>query len=137
MKRKNKTKPQISEEMKHIANIKTKRARIKEELYPLILESSDNIADAQLFLQSISVQIQNMFSQLMKDKKLSELKMLMALDPTSEKYQKYKKIIEILEKENISDALQLVEGTADAIQYFIKKEIDERPVSSLVTHFID
>src|ERR1044071_1386755 len=70
--------------------VKRQRRIVKQQLYPLLLENTKNIADAQIFLQSLSVSIEQAFNNRKRTMKTDTLKLVDMLDPKSENYARYK-----------------------------------------------
>lgn len=113
-----------------------KREKAKNQLYPLLLESSKSIEDAKLFCQAVSVAVKQAFNRQMSQQKVSDLGLIAMLDPNTDQYEKYKKVMEMFADETLQDTISLVEGMVGAIEGFQREESSKRPLSDLHTEFL-
>lgn len=135
-KRKNKSKPEIVQDIKTIEKTYKNRKFVREEFYPILCLATESINDADVFLQSFSSMVMESFLGFMKEKKFSDLDLVSKLDPKSPQYESIKKMIELFNDMNIKDANMLIDGLKDEIRYFYKKEMETRKLDSLKTMWL-
>jgi hypothetical protein len=112
------------------------RKRAKEDLYPLLLESSKSVEDAKIFCQAMSIGIKTAFNQLMTKTTIADLKMIEKLDVNNPEYERYKKALSLFEDDKLTDALEVIEGMGGVIDSFIKEEMTQRKLDSLRATFL-
>jgi hypothetical protein len=97
----------------------------------LLLEHSKSVEDAKLFLQTLSVSINQAFNNRKATMKVESLKLLDMLNPEVEQYGKYKKIFKVLNQETISEALIAIDDMQNAIASKLTAEEKDRTLNSL------
>ena len=135
-KRKNKNKAEIASTMLRQEAVKGMRAKVKDELYPLLLEGSDSVEDAKVYCQAISIAIKQAFNNRMIDTKVKDLGLLEKLDPENDQYERYKKALEMFADEPLTPALEMLEGMTGVIDSFIREEMTKRKLDSLKATFL-
>lgn len=109
---------------------KRQRALIKEQLYPLLITDSLNIEDAKQMCYATSIAIKQAFNNGMLKTTIEELGMKTKVAKGGEN-ERFRKILEIFEKENVSVACGLLDGMQDAIGSFQREEGYKRKLDSL------
>jgi len=130
-KRQNKTKEQLIAEMEQTKKVNQQRQVVKEKIYPFLLEKSESIEDAKVFMSAIGISIKQAYLNGMKDTPLGDLKMVEMLDIKGANYQRYKDLFEILKDYSITDALKLIEGMPGEIDISIREEMQTRKLDTL------
>lgn len=126
-----KTKEQLLAEVAQKKEVVRLRAIVKEELYPTLCTSTQNIEEAKALLAIVSTTIKQKFNAALLEKKVSELNIIEILDKTSPKYEVYKKVMEILNNESISVATSMLEGMGQQIDSTIRKEMSTRGLTTI------
>lgn len=116
---------------------KRKRAFAKQLLWPYLVENTKSIQDAKVFIQALSVAINQEFNNRKRTMKVDSLKLIGKLDPKNEKHDQYHKMLKMFGDETIFDALDLIDGMGNAIDSFINEENHTRPLSSLKETLLD
>lgn len=127
----------IIDKAKQMTEAMRLRKFVKEKLYPSLLETSTSIDDAKFLLGSFGNMIMQEFLAMMKEKKMSELKLVEKLDPASPQYAGYKKIVELFNDENVFDARELIDGMKNEIQFMVDNELKGRKLETLKTNFLN
>jgi hypothetical protein len=124
----------LTEEQKK--EVQRKREIARNRLYPFLLDNSKSIQDAQVFCQSVSIAINQAFTNKKKEFKVKEFGLIEQLDKNNSEFKRYKEILEMFEDENLSDALEIIEGMNNAIDGFIREENTKRSLETLKTEFL-
>jgi len=134
-KRVNKSKPEIVEDMKKKVDIDRRRSVARNELYPILLKGSKSIDHAQIVCQAVDSAIRAKFNKQMLTQNLAGLELEKDLNPSADEHEMYKAIFDILNKETVASAVELISGMADAISNFVRAETHERKLDTLKTSF--
>lgn len=132
-----KSKEELLAEMKNNTRFIEKMKFVREKLYPAVVESSDNIDDAKMFLSSINTVLMERFLDQMKKKTFKELGIIDGLDKDGEKFGKYQKLLALFDDMSVFDAKDYIEGMRSEIDLWITDELKERPMSTLKVTWID
>lgn len=132
-----KTKEELLKEMANNVKFQEKLKFTKEKLYPAIVEASDNIDDAKMFLSSINNVLMERFLGEMKKLTFKDLKIVEGLDSKGDKFGQYEKLLRLFDDMSVFDAKDYIEGMRNEIDIFITDEMRGRPLSSLKTKWID
>lgn len=131
-----KTKEEIIKELRGNKKFAEKMAFAKDKFYPALMKSSKSIDDATMFLSSISTVMMEKFLGIMKERKMSDLKLIDALDSKDEKYEDIKFLLELFEDMTVFDARDYIEGMKNEVNLFIQEENRVRPLSDLKTRWL-
>lgn len=132
-----KSKEQLLKEMEIKKEVKRTRSLVTDKLYPKLLKCSKSIPDAIQFLAVLTMGIRQQFNNQMRTQKISDLKLLEAVDPKADRVADYKECIGFIEGETVAGGLSIVEGLGNEIDRLIKKENAERSLATLKTDFIE
>jgi len=110
--------------------VKRQRVLIKDVVYPILLKDSLNIEDAKMVLGATSIAIKQAYSNLMVKMEVNELGLKTMISKGSEN-DRFRNILEAFENENVSNAIKLIDGLAEAINSFQREESTKRPLSDL------
>lgn len=135
-KQKHKSKEELIHDAKIQMEVIRKRNKAKDELYPFLLKSSKNIEDAQVFCQSLGMAITQGFNIKKKEYKVKDLDLISKLDPKNSNYEVFKEAITMFENENLLDAVEVIDGMANAIGSFVREETTTRSLDSLKATFL-
>lgn len=135
--RHNKTKEQIIDDMKKRELFKEKMDFTKNKFYPALCAASRNIDDAKQLVSSLNSMMMDKFLGFMKEKKFSDLDLHTLLDPKEEKYQEYIALLALFSDMSVFDAKYFIEGMRNEIDFFLREEQIERPLSSLKPKWLD
>lgn len=116
-------------------NVLRKRELAKNKLYPFLCDNSTSVRDAMVMCQSIQVSIQTAFNNQMLKTTVESLGLndMVAKNPD---FEKYRTLLDMLAKENVSDALDIIGGMPSAIESFIKEEMTKRPLKEIKATFL-
>lgn len=132
-KRISKSKEQVALDLKNRQEVNRFRLKVKEELYPLLLEKSESIADAKMMLQITKMTIQQSLMAKQKELKVSDLE----FPKVESKYERFEALMNILKEESVDIAMELCQGMSDAIDSFVKEEHTKRKLSELPAQLLD
>lgn len=109
------------------------RKFIKEEVYPFLLEHSENIEEAKQMCTVLKMTITQ--AAMNREKKLlvSELD----VPQVDAKYEKYNQFIKLFLDKTVFDSKQLMEGMSDVIDSFIREENTKRKLSEIKADLLD
>lgn len=116
---------------------KRKRARVKNELYPLLLEASKSVEDAKIFCTAGALAIEQAFANIQKTMLVKNLELSDKLRPDADRYEYFKKLMDMFQEETIADALSMVRDMPHAIDSFIREEMTKRELSTLKAELLD
>lgn len=136
MKRINKTKPEIKARMQDVEKAKEQRKFVRDVFFPALCESTDNINDADMFLQSFSTMIMENFLQIMKEKKFKDFNLSEKLSKDSPKFEAIQKMVHLFDEMNVRDAQDLIEGMKNELRTFYRDEMNERKLETLKTRWL-
>lgn len=136
-KRENKTKEQILNEMVNSKDFQERLSFLRDQFYPKVIGASKNIEDAKMFLQSIVTVMMEKFLAIMKETSFSQLQLIEALDPKDPKYEEYVLLLDIFKDMNVFEARGHFERMKSEIDRFILDEMQERPLDTLKTKWVD
>ena len=131
-----KTKEQLVKESAQMEETKRMRAKVKEEFYPMLLESSKSIDDAKVFCQTLSVSLRQAFNNQLTKQTVEEMNLISMLDKDGDNVERFTKALEMFSQEKLHNALNMIEGMQNAIDGFLREEITKRPLSSLKSDFL-
>lgn len=134
---KQRSKEEIADGMKRVAEAKRMREFVKTKFYPALMSASTSIEDAKFLLGGFSNQIMETFLAQMKEKKFIELKLHEKLDKKSPLYKEFVAMLALFSDENVFTARELVEGMKNEIQMFIDTEMKDRKLDTLKTNFLE
>lgn len=109
----------------------------KEVFMPALIKASTSIDDATTFLSSISTVLMQKFLEEMKQKKMSDLKLVDGLDVNSPKYAEVKALLELFNDQSVFDARSSIEGMVNEINVFVDDELKGRTLDTLKMQWID
>jgi len=132
-----KNKDEVIADLKKNAEFTQRMKFVKETFYPALCEASMNIEDAGMLLAGFNDMIMQEFLGRMKEVKMIDLKLENKLDKTSPKYEQNKKMLALFDGCNVFEAKQYVEGMRGEIETFKRDEMQDRPLSSLKTKWVD
>jgi len=127
---------QLKESIKQREELGRLRKLVKEGIYPLVLETSDNIEDAQTFVAALSMAVKQSFNNLMTKTKVSDLEIGNYLID-NEKSERYKRLLDIIKDETITGALMLLDGFSQPIQLALREENLKRSLKELNVDLLD
>lgn len=129
MKRKNKTKQEIVQDLKLIEETKRKRKIVKDVVYPFLLELNNTIGYTKIFLQTIATALETAFHKKQKEMKVSEF--IPQIKEVFGKEEKYVRLLEVLKDETVYDFLTLIQVMPRVIEGYYTKEVDKNPIMEL------
>ena len=132
-----KTKEELLREMKNNSAFIKKMKFTREQLFPAVVDASDSIDDAKMFLSSINTVIMERFLGEMKKLTFKDLKIIEGLDDKGEKFGKYQILLALFDDMTVFDAKDYIEGMRNEIDIWVNDELRERPMSSLNCKWID
>lgn len=137
MNKKPRTKDQIISDAMRIKEATRQKALIKEKIYPTLIEASENIQDAKMFLSSFSSMIMDAFLVRMQDVKFKELKLNERLLVDGPHKEHFEKLLSHFDDESVFTAREITEGLRNEVQMFIDDEMKSRKLDTLKTNFLD
>lgn len=132
-----KTKEQILSDIKKNQKFQEKMKFAKEIFFPALCDATNSVDEATQHLSIINSIIMEKFLGLMKEKKMSELKIIDSLSEKDPKYEEMKKMISLFDDFTVFDAKDQFEGMKNEITLFQTEEMKSRPLSSLKCTWID
>jgi len=111
------------------------RPKIKDEIYPIVLDASESIDDAKTFTAIIENVINQEFNNQKQTMRVQDLDIHSKLDPKAPNYNEYKMLLNLLAKETIADALEMISGFPKYIDNVILEETKKRKFKDLVINW--
>jgi hypothetical protein len=125
------------EEQKSKDEVLRKRKKVKEELYPLLVEKSESIEDAKMLLSVNVLAIKQAFNNKMKEIKVSELDLLNKINSEGDQYVRFRDLLMMFQDEFLPDALEMIDGMVQEIDGLVQAENKKRPLKELKTNFYE
>ena len=116
--------------------VKAQRLFVKDKFFPILCEATDSINDADIFLQTFSTMLMDVFLGLMKEKKFVELNLIDKLDKNSPKFEVIKRLISSFDDMNVKDAQSIIEGMKQELRKFYTDEMKTRKLESLTVNWL-
>lgn len=88
-------------------------AFIDNKFMPVMEEISKNIEDAQMMADALKIRIAQLYQNYSKTMKLTELKMEEQLRDKSPDYDRFKRIIDVLNEKTVDESLTILQGLVD------------------------
>jgi len=131
------SKSEIKEGMKRLAEVERMRSFVKETFYPALVKASTSIDDAKFLLGSFSNMVMEQFLAHMKIMKFKDLDLVSKLDPQSEQYEHFKAMVELFNDESVYGGRELIEGMKNEVNMMIDNELKTRKLDTLKTNFLE
>lgn len=116
---------------------KRRGALLKDQLYPLLLETTENVEDCKMFLQTLQLVIEQAFMNLKREKVVFDLQLTdenhMRDNPES---QRYRRLLELLQYENVASALDILTSMNNIIQNNERTLMKDKKLAELPIRFI-
>jgi len=109
----------------------------REKFYPALIDLNINVDDTKIFLASINTILMEKVISGMKEMKFKEMKLVDSLDPKDEKFEGYKKLLELFDDKTTFDAKDLIEGMRSEISTFENDLMKETKLADLKTKWLD
>lgn len=109
---------------------------IREQLFPALCEATNNINDADIFLQTFSTMIMENFLQIMKEKKFSEFNLALKLNKDDPKYENLQKVVHLFDDMNVREAQDIIDGMKNELRFFYSDEMKNRKLESLKVNWL-
>ncbi len=116
---------------------KVTRAFIREKFYPTLCKSTENIHDADVFLQSFASMVMETFLGIMKERQFEDLKLTEKLDKTSPQYAQIAELVELFNGMTVMQARDLIDGMKDEIKFFYRKDMETRKLIDLKFNWLE
>jgi hypothetical protein len=125
-------KKQLAQVAEQVEKIKGQRSLAKDRLYPALVAATVSVDEAKMLLQSISSLVMEDALQVLRDKKMSEVKdsLVKRLCPDGERVKEVGSLLDVLNDETLFDTKAQVEGMANVIDFMIRKEMQDRTLNS-------
>lgn len=132
-----KTKEEVIAQLRKNQDFVKKMKFTKEVHYPALCAATNSIEDATQFLSSITNIILEKGLQLMKEKKMIDIKLFDSLDSADPKHEELKTLVHLFDDISLYDAKELLEGMKMEINMFVTRENEKRLLKDLTTQWID
>ena len=115
-----------------------KRDIVKNKLYPLLLDTSLNIEDAKMFIESVAWVIKSQFDNKMKEMTISDLKLINMMSKTVDEKERlrHERILELFDHETIASTLEMIQQMPQAIDSFVREKNSKTQLSELDAKFL-
>lgn len=131
------SKEQLLLDLKKSEQFVKKMKFAREQFLPAVEKACPSVDDAKMFLSSINNVIMERFLQMMKESKVSDLKLIEGLDEKADNYEGYKAILELFSDMSVFDAKDNIEGMRSEIDLWISEEMKSRTLTSLPKRWLD
>jgi len=132
-----KTKEELIADLKNNTKFVAKMIFTKTKFYPALIDLDESVDEVKQFLASINTILMEKFLAKMKETKMSDMKLIEALDPKDPKYEKYKAILELFDDTTTFDAKDMIEGMKNEIQMFCSDREKITKLIDLPTKWLD
>lgn len=133
----NKSKEQVTQEIKTKEKVVFLREFVKDQFYPALVKASTSIEDAKYLLGSFSNMVMEQFLAKMKEVKFEDLNLYTKLDPTLPQFQEYKLILDLFKDQDVFTTRELIEGMKGEIEMMVTTELKDRKLETLKTNFYE
>ncbi len=137
MARKQKSKPEIKQDIKQIQAATRMREVIRTKVHPLLLELNGTIGFSKVFLQTASTAIDSLFNDKQRSTKIAEfLPKLEEVFHSADKAQqeendKYLKLFKALETESVYDFNTMIQTMPRVIETYFTQQTDKNSILDL------
>jgi len=131
------SKAEVLKAMENKEEINRQRLLVKDSIAPLIIETSKNVNDARVFCGSISQGLRQAFQNKANVLTIEDINLVGMLDIKNERYETYKKILEIIKSEKVAVGIGLIEGFSNLIDVCVREEMNKKSLSELDLKLLD
>ena len=131
---KKKHKQSKAEVLKAIENqqeVNRQRVLIKEQIVPLVMEITKNVKDSKIFLATIVQGLRQAFQNKTQEFTVEEIGLIKFLEVKNERYEEYKRLLEVIKDEKLVVGISLLEGLSNLIDGCINEEMNKKGLSEL------
>ncbi len=111
--------------------VKQLRLACKNDLYPILVESGQDIESIKSLLEILGVVVQQAFMNLRKETTIGDLKIQSYVDKKAPDANTHIKALNVLNDYSVADAMEMISGFPTAIDNIIKGENKQRKFSEL------
>jgi hypothetical protein len=137
---KQKHKQSRAEVLKAIENqqeVNRQRVLIKEQIVPLVIEITKNVKDSKIFLATIVQGLRQAFQNKAQTFTVEEIGLVKFLEVKNERYEEYKRLLEVIKDEKLVVGISLLEGLSNLIDGCIQEEMNKKGLSELDLKLLD
>lgn len=133
----NKSKEEILFDLKKNQDFQRKLKFTREIFYPALLKANPTVEEASTWLSGFNSALMQGFLARMKEVKMSDLKLGLQLVATDDRFLDFQNIVSIFDDMSVYEAKDHIEGLRGEIELWKGDEDKQRPLSSLVTKWLD
>lgn len=123
---------QAPEQTARMMDVKRQQALTREKLYPALVDATVSIDESKMLLQAINSLIMEESLQVLREKKVQEIKDKLVKKLCEEGREKeITALLETISGETLFTAKSLIEGLTTAIDYTLRAESMNRTLNSL------
>lgn len=123
---------QAPEQIARMMDVKRQQALTREKLYPALVDATVSIDESKMLLQAINSLIMEESLQVLREKKVQEIKDKLVKKLCEEDREKeITALLETISGETLFTAKSLIEGLTAAIDYTLRAESMNRTLNSL------
>ncbi len=136
-KRKNKSKPEIKQDLDKIVNATRMREVVRNTIYPFLLELNNTIGHTKIFLQAAASAVESAFAEKQRTLTVKDLQprlndIFTSKDKATEaEYEKYRRLFKLLENETLYDFNTIIYSMPRTIESFFTQQADKQPIMEL------
>ena len=137
MARKQKSKPEIVQDLAKVTNANRMREVVRDVVYPFLLELNNTIGHSKIFMQAAATAVENTFSEKQKTVKIRELlprlnEVFTSKDTkTEEEYAKYRRFFSLMADETLYDFNTMIYSMPRTIESYFTQKVDKNPIMDL------
>ncbi len=137
VKRVNKSKPEITQDITKIANANRMREVVRKVVYPFLLELNNTIGHTKVFMQAAASAVESAFTEKQKTLKIRDLiprlnDVFTSKEPQTEaEYAKYRRLFELLADETLYDFNTMIYSMPRTIEGYYTQEADKHQIIDL------
>lgn len=132
-----KSKEELISDLKNNQDFQKKIKFTREKFYPALLKANPTIEDASTWLSGFNTALMQEFLSRMKDVKMSELKLGLKLEATSDQFLQFQELVLLFDDMTVFEAKDHIEGLRGEIDLWKQDENRERKLSDLKVKWID
>ena len=127
----NKTKEEIIARQELVQKADALRTQIKAELFPLLKEMNQSVAETKLMIEVACSAVGQAFENKKRETKIADLKLIEMLDKNGDKMSNYVKLFTYLSDKTIFDAMKMINDLPFIIDDKAKRDIGVKNINEI------
>lgn len=126
-----KSKEEVAQFQKQVAEAKDRRQKVREKLWPLVQAMKEDVRYSKIFLYTASVGVETAFNNKRAEAKVKDLDMLKMFDVSDPKTANYKELYEMFAEESVDSFLKMVKELPDFIDNYLFHKFEKDNIDTI------